>query len=259
MTTRQEKILNAVIREYVKSGQPIASSSLIGKSKFDLSPATMRLEFNALEKEGMLFQPYVSAGSIPTDKAYRLFVNKLLDKGEEPQIVSAPARRLGQELESYEHEDDFTKYMQESARRLAHMTSSLALAYLTEDDLILREGWEEVIKMHEFEQANSIRNLISTISKLEAQMDEFEASIEEISPTQNDIMVFIGKEINHSGAADFSLIISRCQSQDCSKKGLIALIGPKRMEYGKNIELLRTAKKAIEKKKKNDRKKSQTR
>lgn len=258
MTQRQEKILNAVIREYVKSGLPIASASLIGKNRFDVSPATMRLEFNALEKEGMLFQPYVSSGSIPTDKAYRLFVNKLLDKEVEPQTVSAPAKKFGQELESYGYEDDFTKFMQESARKLAHMTSSLALAYLTEDDLMLREGWDEVIKMHEFEQANSIRNLIGTISKLEQQMDEFEASIQEIPPAQNDIMVFIGKEINHSGAGDFSLIISRCQSPDCSKNGIIALIGPKRMEYGKNIELLRTAKKAIEKKKKNDRKKSKT-
>jgi transcriptional regulator of heat shock response len=218
----------------------------------------MRLEFNALEKEGMLFQPYVSSGSIPTDKAYRLFVNKLLDKEGQSSTISAPAKRFSQELESYDNEDDFTKFMQESARKLAHMTSSLALAYLTEDDLFLREGWDEVIKMHEFEQANSIRNLIGTISKLEQQMDEFEASIQEISPAQNDIMVFIGKEINHSGAGDFSLIISRCQSPDCSKKGIIALIGPKRMEYGKNIELLRTAKKAIEKKKKNDRKKSKT-
>jgi transcriptional regulator of heat shock response len=233
MTTRQEKILNAVIREYVKGGQPVASASLIGKNKFDLSPATMRLEFNALEKEGMLFQPYVSSGSIPTDKAYRLFVNKLLERESDSDIISAPAKKFSQELESYNEDDDFAKFMQESARRLAHMTSSLALAYLSEDDLMLREGWEEVIKMHEFEEANSIRNLISTISRLEEKMDDFESSIREVSSEPNDIMVFIGKELNHSGAGDFSLIISRCQNPDCSRRGIIALIGPKRMEYGK--------------------------
>jgi transcriptional regulator of heat shock response len=75
MTNRQEKILNTIIKEYVKKPQPVSSKILA--QKLGLSSATLRNEMMELEKLGYLNQPHTSAGRIPTEKAYRIFINSL--------------------------------------------------------------------------------------------------------------------------------------------------------------------------------------
>lgn len=246
MTERQEKILNAVISEYVKNGEPVASSFLLGKNKFDISPATMRIEFNALEKQGYLHQPHVSSGCVPTDKAYRLFVNNILTQRKD-EIKPTLQKKLQSQVENYD--DDFVSFMQKSMRALADMSSSLAISYFEDKDLVLKEGFDEIVKMHEFEQAQILRNFMQTIHNFEGGMDDFCKEADCLDADQ-DILVYIGKEINYNNASDFSILVSRWESNKDKKKGAIALIGPKRMEYGKNISLIKSAKKIIESRKK---------
>lgn len=94
MTKRQEKILNAVVKEYVKSSKPVSSKVLFQKHKLELSSATIRNEMKKLEKAGYLSKPHISAGRVPTEKAYRLFI-KLLE-GKEMKI---PVKVSGQPSE----------------------------------------------------------------------------------------------------------------------------------------------------------------
>lgn len=77
MTNRQQNIINAVIREYVKISKPVSSKVLTRKYKLGLSPATIRNEMKELEKQGYLQQPHTSAGRIPTEKGYRFFIKCL--------------------------------------------------------------------------------------------------------------------------------------------------------------------------------------
>ncbi len=77
ITERQEKILNKVLQEYIKSAQPVSSQLLEKKYDFGISPATIRIEMQKLTDKGFLYQPHTSAGRVPTDKGYRLFVDKL--------------------------------------------------------------------------------------------------------------------------------------------------------------------------------------
>jgi len=83
ITERQNKILNCLIKEYVKTAEPVSSDLLAGKYDFGIRPSTIRLELKNLITEGYLEQPHTSAGRIPTDKAYRLFVNQLLEENWE--------------------------------------------------------------------------------------------------------------------------------------------------------------------------------
>jgi len=248
MTDRQQKILESVISEYVKNGEPVASSFLLGKNKFDLSPATMRIEFNALEKQGYLYQPHISSGCVPTDKAYRLFVNKILSQNRIEKKVPLE-KKLERQMEDNNSDEDFVRFVQKSMRVLADMSSSLAISYFEDKDMVLKEGFEEIVKMHEFEQTSILRNFMQTINNFEGEMDDFckEADCLE---TDQDILVYIGKEITFNNASDFSILVSRWESNKDRKKGAIALIGPKRMEYDKNISLMKSAKKLIESRKK---------
>src|SRR5580698_1150692 len=75
MTDRQQKILSAIVEQYAEVASPVGSSLLA--KVFDVSSATIRAEMAELERMGFITQPHTSAGRIPTDKGYRLYVNGL--------------------------------------------------------------------------------------------------------------------------------------------------------------------------------------
>ncbi|MEI6710453.1 MAG: hypothetical protein WCL17_05675, partial [Actinomycetota bacterium] len=74
---RKASILEAVVAEHVDTAQPVGSSAVTQNAKLEVSPATVRSEMVALERQGYLVQPHTSAGRVPTDKGYRYFVDHL--------------------------------------------------------------------------------------------------------------------------------------------------------------------------------------
>jgi len=79
---RKLKILTAVIRNYLETGEPVGSRTISKYTDLNLSSATIRNEMSDLEELGYIVQPYTSAGRIPTDKGYRLYVDSLLQNKE---------------------------------------------------------------------------------------------------------------------------------------------------------------------------------
>ena len=77
MESRQLEILRAIVEEYVATEEPVGSRSIAERHGLGISPATIRNEMAQLEEAGLITQPHTSAGRIPTDKGYRLFVDKL--------------------------------------------------------------------------------------------------------------------------------------------------------------------------------------
>jgi len=77
LDARKATILEAVVAEHIDTAQPVGSSSVAHSPDVDVSPATVRTEMVALEREGYLAQPHTSAGRVPTDKGYRYFVDHL--------------------------------------------------------------------------------------------------------------------------------------------------------------------------------------
>jgi len=80
ITERQEKILNALVREYICNAEPIGSLDLKKVAGLDISPATVRNDFQELTKAGYIQQPHTSAGRIPTKKAYKYFSDKIAEE-----------------------------------------------------------------------------------------------------------------------------------------------------------------------------------
>src|SRR5262244_3677028 len=75
------EILRLIIRAYITSGEPVGSRTLAKAMNWRLSPATIRNIMSDLEEEGYLSQPHTSAGRIPSEKAYRFYVDNLSDSG----------------------------------------------------------------------------------------------------------------------------------------------------------------------------------
>src|SRR3989440_5508762 len=74
---RKLTVLRAIAEDYVSTTEPVGSKSLVDRHHFDVSPATIRNDMAVLEELGFIAQPHTSAGRIPTDKGYRLFVDRL--------------------------------------------------------------------------------------------------------------------------------------------------------------------------------------
>jgi heat-inducible transcriptional repressor len=74
---RKLAVLRAIVEDYVSANEPVGSRALVDRHNLDVSPATIRNDMAVLEEQGYIVQPHTSAGRIPTDKGYRLFVDKL--------------------------------------------------------------------------------------------------------------------------------------------------------------------------------------
>lgn len=77
---RQNIILNTIIQEHIKTGAPVGSNVLVNKYKLDISSATARNEMAELEEQGYITHPYTSAGRVPTESAYYLYIKNLKNK-----------------------------------------------------------------------------------------------------------------------------------------------------------------------------------
>src|SRR5439155_19598307 len=90
---RKAAILRAIVEEYIETAQPVGSSHVVREGSVGASPATVRNDMAALEREGYLVQPHTSAGRIPTDKGYRFFVDQLTGPGAGPGQLSSAGRQ----------------------------------------------------------------------------------------------------------------------------------------------------------------------
>src|SRR3569623_3687579 len=80
LSRRERRVLEAVIRCYVETAEPAGSRTLSRRFGLGVSPATIRNTMRDLEEKGFLFHPHTSAGRIPTNKAYRMYVDSLLER-----------------------------------------------------------------------------------------------------------------------------------------------------------------------------------
>jgi len=132
---------------------------------------------------------------------------------------------------------DTIKFLQSITKNLASFSSNLALGYLFDENIFWKEGWEEVLQEPEFKEINIIANFADVIRHFEEEIEGLEIN--------SGIKVFIGKENPFSKVKDFSIIISKCHFPN-DEKGVLAIAGPKRMAYDKNINSLNSLTKLLE-------------
>ena len=234
---RQEEILNKIIEEYIDSAFPISSQLLEKKYDFGISPATIRSEMHLLTERGLLFQPHASAGRVPTDKGYRFFVDELIEQGIfekniEKQNSSSKIEKLIEDSEK-----DTIRFIQSLTKNLSVISSNLVITYLPSEKIFWKEGWEEVLEEPEFKERELVSDLTKFIRNFEKEIEDFKIS--------SEIEIFIGKENPFFKTKEFSIVCAKC-SLPQDKEVMISILGPTRMEYEKNINLINSLNKIFE-------------
>lgn len=216
---RKRIILNTIIKEHIKTGAPVGSEVLVDKYKLDISPATARNEMAALEDEGYIIQPHTSAGRIPTEAAYNLYVENLSEKkltGNEAIIFEKILK----------NKNEFS--FKQAAKELAKISNNTVFWAFHRHNLYYT-GISNLFSQPEFAQQNLIYDISAIIDRLDEIIDDIFDGIE------YNAQILIGSE-NHFG--NFcSTILVKYKYKD--NVGVFGILGPMRMDYEKNLALVK--------------------
>lgn len=234
MEYRAAHILKGLVEEYVQTAKPVGSSRLCDVLKLDVSPATIRSILRQLEEEGYVVQPHTSAGRIPTDKGYRYYVNNLTFQDPTKTQMRRMAGRLTQYQEEYERPARAT------AKLLAELARSIAVSgYLASRDI--HEAGLGSLFAEEGEDSQH------TAREASVFLDNIDQHIEELAEySDGAVQIYIGSE-NPIGTAEHTSLLVRTAQLPTGEQAVLLIVGPKRMQYGRNVSLLDSVASLIEK------------
>lgn len=219
MDERKELILTTIIKEHIETGAPVGSGILVSKYKLNISSATVRNEMADLEEEGYIAQPHTSAGRIPSEKAYRLY----LEKNIEGKIDKMSAQTINAILQE-KTEASF----RETAKTLSQITSNTVFWAFHRHNLYYT-GISSLFQQPEFRELE----LIYDISAVIDQMDEIVADT--FDRIEMGVNVLIGSE-NPFGNFCSTILVKYKYNGNV---GVFGILGPMRMNYEKNIALVK--------------------
>jgi heat-inducible transcriptional repressor len=227
MTERQMQILAAIIEQYAEVASPVGSVTLA--KLFNVSSATIRSEMAKLEELGLIMQPHTSAGRIPTDKGYRLYVNAINEsQAESVQLLDRSTRAIEARVATHGNRAD--RAIRSAVDSLVDLTQNLGIA--TIGDELYMSGIGNLFSQPEFMHGDATQ----AVARL---LDNLEPWLREAAPNE-PLNVYIGSENPIGKASGVSLIISRFRSP-YSDRSYIGVLGPTRQSYGKVMRLVRHA------------------
>ncbi|MBR3246291.1 transcriptional regulator [Candidatus Saccharibacteria bacterium] len=218
ISERQRQILNSIVEEYAETASPVGSVMMA--KLFGVSPATIRAEMARLEALGLIAQPHTSAGRVPTDAGYRLYVNGLEGK-EYEHAERAIERRVSAQTQT-------DAAIRRAVDSLVELTGNLGLA--TIDGQLYLAGISRLFTQPEFVDTRRVQ----AVAKL---LDNLEPWLREAAPGQA-LNIFIGQENPIGRNSEVSLIISKFRSP-FSDRSYIGVLGPTRQNYAKVMSLVK--------------------
>lgn len=224
LTLRQQKILAAIVKDYSETATPVGSQELMERYGLNISAATIRNEMAVLEKTGFISQPHKSAGRVPTDAGYRFFVNELMQRFE----LSEKERRMlkGELLKLQAAHEQLGRSL---SRLVSQISGQAAFTLLPQDTS--SAGLAQIITEPDLSDASTIKG----VAELFDQIDQHGGKL--LKEAEKSTATFIGKEVPFPIPKNLSLVVSKIKLKN-GKKGLIGIVGPKRMAYAKNQSIL---------------------
>ena len=224
MDIRHQKILAAIVKEYSETANPVGSKEIVGKYNLQVSSATIRNDMATLEKEGFISQPHKSAGRIPTDKGYRFFVNELMRRFE---LSEKERKLLREEVVRLKHVHE--QLGRSISNLLAQVSGQAAFALLPQDSSAT--GLSHIIGEPEFTDAKTMKQVANLLEHIDEHANQL------VKKTNVTAEAIIGGENPIQVPKNLSLVVSNVKMKD-GKKGVIGIIGPKRMSYAKNLSII---------------------
>ncbi len=220
LTFRQNKIFESIVNEHIKTAKPVSSAILFKKYNLGVSAATLRNDFQELDKAGLLYQPHTSSGRLITDQGWRYYVSsgKSL-QNKEPKNINRSLAKIKPDQK-----------IKEVTKILPAFTHSVVICGDLQNLEFYKFGISELFNQPEIQENSHQTNIAKLIEYFE---DRFMKELENIEKLE----IFIGQENFVSEAQDLSLLVEPYFRNE-EKRGILAILGPKRMDYFKNISLL---------------------
>ena len=314
---RKVKILKAIIKNYLETGEPVGSRTISKYADLKLSSATIRNEMADLEELGYIVQPHTSAGRIPTDKGYRFYVDDMMSQKEtelvnREQVVTDREKEvesmqgiLSQKVDKVEELlQNVAKVLAKDTNyatmvsapqvkgnklkfvQLSQLETNKILAVIVMEGNIIRNkvitvsedlSQENLLKLNILLNTRLVKEVVDAIvetisgednlkiytsgatnifkypelsdstkaSELIYALEEKQSLTDFVKDTESDnsdntgIQVYIGNEAPVESMKDCSVVTATYELQD-GMRGTIGIIGPKRMDYDKVVEKLKT-------------------
>ena len=225
---RKEKILTAIVRQFIETAEPVGSKTVLVSYKLSVSPATIRNDMASLEKDGLIYQPHTSAGRVPTDRGYRLFVDKMIDYEKARQEAK---KNLAKIYQVYQAEKAREK-VYDAVALLAKASTNVSFATLPGQNRTFYLGIANILKEPEFAHDPLKASQVVEVFEKDDNFLNVLHSLE-IDDTPK---IFIGEENLLPQIKSCSLVVT--QYQVGSSQGFLGLLGPTRMKYGYNSVIL---------------------
>lgn len=235
MTSRQAKILCAIVEQYAEVAVPVGSVLLA--NLFGVSSATIRSEMAKLEEMGYIEQPHTSAGRVPTDKGYRYYVNQITEAEEPAQMGLSPyidrsARAIDVRIKNA---GEAAQTIRSAVDSLVEITQNLAIA--TIGDQLYMSGISNLFSQPEFINGTAVREVAQLLDNLEPWLREAQPN--------EPLSVYIGHENPIGKTSGCTLIVSRFRSP-YSDRSYVGIVGPTRQSYRTVMNLVRHTGKSLE-------------
>ena len=230
LTQRQIDILKVIIKEYTETGAAVGSEILEKKYKLGVSPATIRNEMVELAKKDYLKKTHFSSGRIPSARGFRFYIKHLMKQKE-----MSTTDEVSYKNSIWDERKEAHRLLSQATKVLSQKTGLLSLITTNHGD-IYYAGMANLLNQPEFENVESMKKFAKILDNMENSMSDF-------FENDKDIKICIGKE-NEITFPDFGFICTNINRKS-GEKFFVGIIGPKRMDYERNIALINQLKELL--------------
>jgi len=235
LDARKGQILAAIIQQFTETAEPVGSKTVLIRYQLSVSPATIRNDMSFLENEGLIYQPHTSAGRVPTNKGYRLYIDQLVDYDKAAKLAKEHLKNVRKAVARKQAEYK----VHEAVSLLSQAIPHVSFASLPDNERTFYLGLSNMLKQPEFlEQPLQASQVIEVLE----EKTHFLKILDQLNIDEAP-QIFIGKENILPQIESCSLIV--CRYHHGEYKGYLGLLGPTRMAYGFNIALLKEVQKLI--------------
>lgn len=236
LTPRQSALIANIVSQYIQSAKPVSSKEIEKSGFFGLKSASIRGEMNDLETMGYLAQFHTSGGRIPTDVAYRYYVDnfiqpdKLKPNQNDKKKISLAIKEAG---------SDPHQLNKNVAKTLSDICDNLVVTNIDQNEDFFKCGLSGMFELPDFRELDRAFRLTGVFDQFENIFSQLEKDFfGDFSEIFSDIKIKIGRENPMKNIRQETVIFTKYNLPE-NFTGSLTLIGPTRMDYEKNIGLVR--------------------
>jgi heat-inducible transcriptional repressor len=247
-TRRRRRVLESIVRLHTSTAEPVSSQAIA--REMGLSSATIRNIMYGLEEEGLIRQPHTSAGRVPTDTGYRLYVDSLIEHGHLREIGKRYMDEMVASLRANSIEDVLLKSLQLCSRvtsqacvaffpaikikrylieRLEEEIKNTLTSWYEFADRLYLDGTHYLAEQPEFRSVDKLRLVLRMLEDKKILLEMLEESV-----SNDGLSVNIGSENSAPGFEECTLVVANYRI-DGDIAGTLGIIGPMRMDYHRVI------------------------